>query len=79
METLLGKIEVILNWRWKYYEENFKSFYEVISVKSKNLRKNLTEILKKYRKHFAQTFKKHVDGYFVKFSRQFLEEFCEKL
>ncbi len=66
--NIIGKTEVIRNWCWQYYDGILKSFSEVISVKSKKL-----EILKKYRKHFAQTFKKNFDGNFVIFSMQFWE------
>ncbi len=35
MKTLLWKTELIWNWRWQYYEEIKKNFFEAISVKSK--------------------------------------------
>ncbi len=76
-ETLLGKTEVIRNWWWRYYEEILENFFEVIWVKSKKLGRNLMKIMKKYRKHFAQTLKKYFDGNFVKFSRWFLEELAK--
>ncbi len=73
METLLGKAEVIRNWCW--YEEILESFSEVISVK---LGKNYKEIFEKLWKNIGNTshelLKKHFDGNFVKFSKQFLEE-----
>ncbi len=71
METLLGKTEF-----W-YYEGILGSFPEVISVKSKKLGRNLIKVLKKYRKHFARTFKNHFDENVVEFSRQFLEELAK--
>ncbi len=43
METLLGKTEVIRNWRWRYYEEILENFFELTSVKSKK-KKNYKEI-----------------------------------
>ncbi len=73
METLLGQTEVIWNWRWRYYEEILEKFFEIIQWNPKKLRRNLIKIMKKYRKHFAQTFKNHFDGNFVKFSRWFLK------
>ncbi len=56
MGTLLGKTEVIRNWGW-YYEEIFESFPEMISIKLRKSYKEIlqTNILKKYRKRFAQT------------------------
>ncbi len=50
MEGLLGKTEVIRNWCW-CYEIILKRFFE-----------NGRKILKKFRKYFAQTFKKTFDG-----------------
>ncbi len=73
----MGKTKIIRNIRWQYYEGTLESSSEVISAKSKKLRRNLIKILKKYRKHFAQTFKKHFDGNFVEFSRQFLDELAK--
>ncbi len=48
METLLGKIKVIQNWCFRYYEEILESLSEIISVK---LRKNHKEIPEKFWKN----------------------------
>ncbi len=76
METLLGKIEVIRNWRYWYYEEILESFSEIISVK---LRENSEEILERLWKNIGNTsyklFKKSSDRNFMIFQYNFWKNY----
>ncbi len=78
MEILLGKIKVIRNWCFWYFEETLENFSEIISVK---LGKNYEEIVEKLCKNIWNTSHKlekiHFDGNVVKFSKQFLEEWAK--
>ncbi len=48
MEAIMGKIEIIWNWYYWYYEEILESFSEIISVR---FGKNCEEILETLRKN----------------------------
>ncbi len=67
----MGKIEIIKNWCWYYYEI-LKSFSEIISVKSRKT--SLKKMLKRYKKHCT---KKYFDVNFVKVSGQLSKEFTK--